>query len=62
MQTEFTRVSNKNGVRVILLNLRVQRRLWLCGPDSIVVSGKYDHIYPVGEAFEEAREFAILRK
>ena len=62
MQTEFTRISNKNGVRVILLNLRIQRRLWLRGPNCIVVSGKYDHIYPIGEVFEEARELAILRK
>jgi len=48
VQRELAGITNENGVRIILLNLRIKRWLRLGGTDGVVVAGEDYDVHPIG--------------
>ena len=51
MKAEVAGISNKYGIRIVLLYLRIQGWLGLCWSDGVMVSGEHHNIYPIGYIF-----------
>jgi len=62
VEREITRVTNKRGGVVVVLDVLFKGGLGLSGPNRIVVAGEHQAFNPVRKQFQQACEFGVLRK